>query len=85
VTPARRKVSLVAEFLTLSCPYKVMLRKLELKARRKIHVVGSAVNNTTTEIHFSFDTGHGVLSALHGSMRVRWCWRYERIIFGKYM
>jgi ribosomal protein S24E len=43
----RRQVSLAAEFEPSSRPHKTMLRKLVLKAQRKIHIVDSEISNMT--------------------------------------
>jgi hypothetical protein len=76
VTPGRKKMSLVAEFITSSRSHKMMFRKLALKTQRKIHILGFAVNNTTTKFHRRFDAGYVVRCALCGSMNNSW---YSRL------
>lgn len=60
----RRKVSLASKFRLSYQPRKIVLRKLALKTQKKVHLVGSAMNNITVEIHRHFDITYNVQSAL---------------------
>jgi hypothetical protein len=58
-------MSLVAEFESSRRPYKMRLRTFAPKTRTKVHLVYSAVNNTSAGTHLKFVTECQVRNALY--------------------
>ena len=75
-------MSLFAEFESSKRPFKMRMRTFVPKTRTKVHLVYSAVKNTSAGTHHKFVTKCCVINALYYFVGAR---RGGRLICGKSM